>query len=50
MIEYQNGDSNLNIKEKGVLECTIPLKRVKFIIVMEVSIEIGHFGHPAVAN
>ena len=26
MIEYQNGDSNLNIKEKGVMEYTIPLK------------------------
>ena len=25
MIEYQNGDSHLNIKKKGVLEYTIPL-------------------------
>ena len=29
MIEYQNGDSNLNIKEKGVLEWTIPLSNIK---------------------
>ena len=26
MIEYPNGDSNLNIEKKGVLEYTVPLK------------------------
>ena len=30
MIEYQNVDSNLNIKEKGVLEYTVPLTEYEF--------------------